>query len=101
MATDFDEALALSDETAPVVNSMEDLYSDDEELRTELRSRDFPKTQEGRILLHTYRALVFEKRAHEERLKVEEIERCDDPFFQKQRQAEKIKQQLRELERDL
>lgn len=75
-------------------------HSADGTLR-ELRPKDFPKTREGRQALCRYKAEVYRAIAKQWEDKANDIDKADDPLYQKQRKAEKLRAQLARLEAEL
>lgn len=66
-----------------------------------LKSKDFPRSREGRQAFCLYRAEQYKAAAADWEKRAEEIQRADDPTFQKQRKLERLKEQLAKLEAEL
>lgn len=66
-----------------------------------LKPKDFPRTREGRQAFFNYRADCFQAVADEWRSRATNIDKQDDPIFQKQRKLAKMKEQLAKLEAEL
>lgn len=67
----------------------------------ELRPKDFPKTREGRQALCRYKAEVYREIAKQWEDKANDIDKADDPIYQKKRKADKLRAQLARLEAEL
>lgn len=66
-----------------------------------LRAKDFPKTKAGRQALFNFRAEYFESIASHWRQRATDIDKADDPKYQKEMKRKRLLQQLAKLEAEL
>lgn len=85
---------------ATTVTQIPEIFDEKGNLKS-LKSKDFPRSKEGRIAFCEYRRQLYLAAAQEWEKRKEEFVRADDPVFQKQRKVEKLKAQLLKLEQEL
>ncbi len=73
-------------------------FKDENGVYKRLRPKDFPRTRDGRKALFEFRAQVYEFLAAENRKKITDLDKSDDPAYNKQRKIERLRQQLAKLE---
>lgn len=93
----------MSDETPVATAPVTEIpaYRDAEGKLRHLKPKDFPRTRDGRRAFFIFKAEVFEDAGRSWRQRAIDIDKADDPAFQKAQRVEKLKAQLAKLEAEL
>jgi threonyl-tRNA synthetase len=93
----------MSDETPVATAPVTEIpaFRDAENKLRHLKPKDFPRTREGRRAFYGFKAEVFTQLARDWQQRAIDIDKADDPAFQKAQRVEKLKAQLAKLEAEL